>query len=278
MKLAVISDMHGNLPALQATLAHVDRWKPDITVVNGDVVNRGPRPRECWELVSDRSRADGWRIVSGNHEEYVSNSADEQRELKRTRLEIYRSAYWTYLQMNGLVSEIRKLPAYVELNGPDGSTVRLTHASMRANDDGIYPQTADEELAKQIAPAPDVFCTAHTHRPLVRWLDGTLVVNSGSAGTAFDGDPRISYAQISWRQRLWSADIVRVAYDRAQASRDFEESGYRRSAGPLVDIFYQEWLLARPMVNRWAARYQRAVLTGDLDLRDSVDAFLQSVL
>lgn len=276
MKLAIISDTHGNLPALEATLAHVDGWQPDVTVVNGDAVNRGPRSRQCWELLSRRCRDDGWLMVRGNHEDYVAEWTDTQTEHGSPCFEIFRSSFWTFQQLGGLVSELIKLPQQVEVEGPDGSIVRVTHGTMRGNEDGIYVGTPDDELRQKIAPAPAIFCTGHTHRPLVRELNGTLIVNAGSAGTAFDGDPRISYAQLVWERGAWQANIVRLNYDRPQAERDFELTDYLDGGGPLVEIFFQEWLQARPMVNRWARQYEEAVLTQHISLRQSVSAFLSA--
>lgn len=278
MKLAVISDTHGNFPALQATLDHVDRWKPDLVVVNGDVVNRGPRSRQCWELMRERQETHGWRVVSGNHEDYVCRWLDEPLNSEDPRFQIYGSSYQTFRQLNGHILEIRKLPQQIELEGPEGTTVRFTHGTMRGNDDGILQDAPDSQLMKQISPAPDVFCTGHTHRPFTRRINGTLVVNSGSAGTTFDGDPRISYAQLTWRKRGWQAEIARVSYDRDRSRRDFETSEFRLQGGPLVEIFLQEWLLARPMVNRWAKQYEERVIAGEIDLQSSVSEFLQAEL
>lgn len=276
MKLAIISDIHGNLPALEATLEHVDRWQPDVTVMNGDAVNRGPRSRQCWELLSGRFQKDGWLAARGNHEDYVAEWIDAKTKPGTPLFEIFRSSFWTFQQLDGRVSELDTLPQQVEVEGPDGSVVRVTHGTMLGNADGVYAQTPDDELRKKIAPAPAVFCTGHTHRPLVRELNGTLIVNSGSAGTAFDGDPRISYAQLMWHGGRWRAEIVRVPYDRARARRDFELTGYCEGGGPLVEIFFQEWLQARPMANRWIAEYEDAVLAGDISLQQAVSDFLHA--
>lgn len=278
MKLAVISDMHGNYRALEATLDHVERWAPDVVVVNGDVVNRGPRSRECWQLLKERREAHGWHIVGGNHEDYVSRWLDDSIDRDHPRFQIYHSSYVTFGQMNGLVEDIRQLPQQIELEGPNKTLVRLTHGTMLGNDDGILAEASDAQLEKQIAPAPDVFCTGHTHRPFTRSLNGTLVVNAGSAGTAFDGDPRISYAQLTWASNGWRAEIVRVPYDRELAQRDFEESEFWHSGGPLVKIFLQEWLLARPMVNKWGKLYEARVVAGEIDLQQSVAEFLKAEL
>lgn len=274
MKVAILSDIHGNLPALEAVAAHIERWEPDLTVVNGDVVNRGPRPRACWEFVQDRCEATGWRVVSGNHEDYVAEWRDPDVPRQGAEFEVNRTSYWTYRQLGEWAPALAALAEEERLRGPAGTEIRITHGSMRGNTDGIYPETSDRELAQQIAPAPAVFCTAHTHRPLIRRLNGTLVVNSGSAGTTFDGDPRASYAQLTWRRLGWQARIVRLSYERARMAQDFVESGFMAEAGPLVRIFFEEWYRARPMINGWAQQYQAAVLAGEIELASSVATYL----
>ena len=71
MKLAVLADIHANLPALHSVASHIEAWQPDGVVLAGDVVNRGPRPLECLRFVQEKQRAAGWGVVRGNHEEYV---------------------------------------------------------------------------------------------------------------------------------------------------------------------------------------------------------------
>jgi len=277
MKIAVFSDIHGNFAALEAVIEDIDRWQPDVTVVNGDVVNRGPCSVACWDLVRGRQEQDGWYIVGGNHEAYVATWQDRTPERDSRRFELVRSSYWTYCQLNGRTPELAALPSLVEIEGPDGSVVRMTHGSMRGARDGIYPDTPPAQMRAQIAPAPDVFCTAHTHRPLLRELDGTLVINSGSAGTSFDGDTRLSYARLSWADGEWQARIVRLPYDRERTVRDFESSGFREGGGPLVDIFYEEWWTARPLINRWMEQYEKPFLQGEIELEDAVRHFLEQV-
>jgi predicted phosphodiesterase len=277
MKIAVLSDIHGNYAALEAVVEDIDRWQPDVTVVNGDVVNRGPCSVACWDLVRQRQEQDGWRIVGGNHEAYVAAWLDRVPEEDSRRFEVDRSSYWTYCQLNGRAPALAALPSQVEITGPDGSVVRLTHGSMRGARDGIYHETPPSQMREQIAPAPDVFCTAHTHKPLLRELDGTLLINSGSAGTSFDGDPRLSYARLTWEDGEWRARIVRLPYDWERMARDFEKSGFREGGGPLVDIFYEEWRSARPLINRWVRQYEEAFLQGEIELEASVHQFLRQV-
>ena len=75
MKIAVLADIHANYIALQTVAYHVDAWRPDYVIVAGDVVNRGPRPQECLEFILEKQLAKDWRLIRGNHEDYVIEQA-----------------------------------------------------------------------------------------------------------------------------------------------------------------------------------------------------------
>lgn len=274
MKVAVLSDIHGNLPALEAVAADINNWRPDFTIVNGDVVNRGPSSSDCWAFVQEQP---GWLVASGNHERYVLLWDDPSWTAAADGPEaLYSPSSWTYEQLGTAVDELAALPEVVSLADPAGGELRALHASMRGDRDGIYPETPDAKLAAQIQPAPRLFCTAHTHRPFIRALNGTLVVNSGSAGWTFDGDPRASYARLAWQRNRWQAEIVRVAYDRQRAARDFVEDGYYEAGGPLARLMYAEWHAAIALFHLWGAGYEPAVIGGEMTVVEAVEGLLRS--
>lgn len=270
MKVAILSDIHANYPALLTVAEHIETWQPDVVIVNGDTVNRGPRPRECLQFVQQKEASQGWVLLKGNHEDYVISQADVTAPEGDPRYESYRMAMWTYLQLNGNVADLIRMPGQYEVIAPDGSVLRAVHASMRNNRDGIYTFTTDEELAEQIAPSPAVFITSHTHRPLQRRLNGTVVANSGSVGLPFDGDWRAAYAQATWHKGQWHTEIIRLAYDREQADRDIEETGYLQGGGPLIELVRHELATARSQIHRWAEKYAEPVLQGQLTMAESV--------
>jgi putative phosphoesterase len=276
MKLAVLADIHANFAALQTVTEHLETWRPDLVVVAGDVVNRGPRPLECLRFVQNKQQSQGWLTVRGNHEDYVIRytQPDPPTGLK---FEIYRNAYWTYQQLDGDVSALKTMPFQQSFCAPDGREIYVTHASIRGNRDGIYPETCDEELRQQIQPGAALFCIGHTHRPLVRRIDGTLVVNVGSAGLPFDGDTRVSYAQMIWQQGKWQAEIIRLDYDRPQTERDFFESGFMAEAGALAPLIMDEFHTAQSRLYQWTEKYQARVLAGEMTLEESVQEFLEGL-
>jgi putative phosphoesterase len=274
MKLAVLADIHANFVALQTVTAHLEAWQPDLVIVAGDVVNRGPRPRECWQLVENKQRCAGWLLVRGNHEDYVLSHTRPTAPRQGPEFEIQRHAYWTYQQLNGSLPRLANMPEQQILLGPDGREIRVTHGSRQGRRDGIYPETTTAELRRKIEPSAALFCVGHTHRPLVRQIDHTLVVNVGSAGLPFDGDPRPSYAQLQWCNGRWQANIIRLVYDQAQAERDFFETGCLEQSGPLVYLILDELRTAQSRLFQWTELYQAPVLAGQLSLEESAREFL----
>jgi hypothetical protein len=151
-----------------------------------------------------------------------------------------------------------------------------SHASMRGTRDGVYRRTTDAELPEQIGlPAPGLFCVGHTHIPLVRRLNGTLVVNAGSVGLPFDRDTRAAYAQIEWRAGRWHAEIVRLDYDRAQAERDFYDTGFMDGT-PLAQLVLIELHEARSQLYEWARQYEPRILNREVTMDESVREFRAS--
>jgi predicted phosphodiesterase len=277
MKIAVISDIHGNLPALQAVTAHIETWQPDIVVVNGDIVNRGPLSLDCLRFVQKKQSSHNWQVVRGNHEDYLLDCARLNIHLSGPAFEIVRFAHWAYRQLDGEVSALAAMPYQYTWLAPDKSEFRVVHASMRNNRDGIYVDSPDDELRQQIAPLPAVFVTGHTHQPLIRRLDNALVVNVGSVGAPFDEDNRASYGQFTWSPFTsgWRTRIVRLAYDRQQTERDYVTSGFLTEGGPLAQLMLVELRKARGLVFRWASRYQEAVLAGAVTMEESVRQVLR---
>ena len=274
MKVAVLADIHGNLPALLAVAADIETWQPDVVAVAGDVVNRGPRSRDCLQFVGERQQRNGWLVVRGNHEDYVLSQARPDRPRSGPEYEISLNSLWTYRKLNGEMSALEKMPFQISIPGPHDEEIRIVHASMLGNREGIYPETTAAELQYRITPPPAVLAVGHTHRPLIRRIDETLVVNVGSVGMPFDGDDRAAYGRLTKRDNSWQSQIVRLNYDKAQTERDFFETGFIPHAGDLARIMLLEFHQARSHIYAWVHQYQPAVLAGQLSVADSVTQYL----
>jgi predicted phosphodiesterase len=278
MKLAVLADIHGNMRALEAVAAHLEGWRPDGVIVAGDIVNRGPRSLDCLQFVQEKQAMAGWQVVRGNHEDYVIRFTQPGLCLSETELALFQSTYWTYHQLHQDVSALQALPFQLSLPDPAGEEVRVVHASMHNTRDGIFPKTTDEQLREKIStldqPAPSLFCTAHTHWPLIRQLDQTLVVNVGSVGLPFDHDSRAAYAQLTWLGGAWQAEIVRLDYDRQAAEQDFFDTGFMEEGGALAQLILDELRFAHPNLFQWTHRYEALVLAGEMSMIEAVSDFL----
>ncbi len=273
MKLAIIADIHANLRALQAVMDHLEKWQPDRVIVAGDIVNRGPCPAECLHFVQDKRRTNDWHVVIGNHEEYVIHHSLPDTPHSGPRFQIYQTSFWTYQQLKGDVSALKAMPYHSTQSTPDG-LIHVTHASMRGTRDGILPHVSDDQLRKQIDPQATIFCVGHTHLPLVRQIDQTLVVNCGAVGLPFDGDPRAGYAQIERLDHHWQAQIIRLDYDRVQADRDFDDSGFMENSGAFAPLIRRELRTARSSLMEWSIKYEQPVLRGEISIKESVRRFL----
>jgi putative phosphoesterase len=274
MKIAVLSDVHGNFPALVEITEHIRRWKPDRVFVAGDIVNRGPRSEECLLFLDEKRQYHGWQVLRGNHEDYVIDRAVKKVPKNEFLYPLFQPVYYTIEQLNNDISRLIALPNEFQEITPENHEIRVLHASMRHNRDGIYPETSDVELSNQIAPPPKVFITGHTHRPLIRMLNGTLVVNAGSCGLPFDGDQRAGYAQITHGNGQWHAEIIRMNYDIQQSRKDFYETGYLEGAGPVSRVVLRELDTALSQLYFWTTKYEQAILAGEITVSKATKEFL----
>jgi predicted phosphodiesterase len=274
VKVAVFSDVQGNLPALETVTEDILAWAPDLVVMAGDLVNRGPESRGCLERFHALRLECGWLPVAGNHEDWVLRCG---REPPADTLDAEMRAFadWTFRQVADLTEVLSGWPDHLCFHGGGADTwVHVTHGTLAGNRDGISPSVPDEGLAGKLPAGVAVFVTAHTHKPLRRWLGGTEILNVGSVGSPFDGDPRASYGRLELRGGRWNTEIPRLTYDREQTRQRFEDSGFLDQGGPLARVLYEEWRRACLLLPGWHQRYSEAVRSGGLSLTAAVDDFL----
>lgn len=274
MRVAIFSDVQGNLEAMEVVVEHILAWQPDLVVMNGDLINRGPNSLGCLERF-ERLRADsGWLPLRGNHEDFVLRCA---RESTRDPIDadLRRFADWTREQLADRVELTAPWPDHLCFHAPGGEDwVHATHGTLLGNRDGISASLPDECLVARLPEGLAVFVTAHTHRPLARQFRGTQILNVGSVGAPFDGDVRATYGQLMFDQGVWQTRIVRLDYDREQTDRCFHQSGFLDQGGPLAHLIYREWRHAIPLMPHWHRQYGQAVLDGQISLERAVRKFL----
>ena len=275
MKIAALADIHGNYQALITVIDHVERWKPDKVIVLGDIINRGPRSNECLKLIQQMEQDKSWYVIKGNHEEYVLDFDQPNALDSGPQFETLRIIYWTYKNLPPEdIQAVKDLPSELDIHLQDGGNVKAVHASLAGMRVGIYPDHDYSGLLKLIDQQADLFLVGHTHQPLVRKINGTLVVNAGSIGLPFDGDNRTCYAQLTYSGYDWTGELIRLNYDMSAAREDFYSSRFIPEGGPLAKLVLTELDLAWPQLSSWFKRYEKAFLNNEISLEDAVDDFL----
>ena len=233
MRLAIISDIHGNLPALEAVLADVDASAPDEVWCLGDVVGYGAEPNECAELVAERCTV----CLAGNHDLAVLEAID----ISTFSPAAAEAAQWTTAQLADGPREFLS-----GLHAADESReVALYHASPRDHvwEYVLWPEQAGECIAKQ---AKRVALIGHSHIALcfraaddgdadategaqvnagtkLEIGDGRWLLNPGSVGQPRDRDPRACYGIFDSEERTFK--YFRVAYDVQTARQKILDAG-----------------------------------------------------
>jgi putative phosphoesterase len=217
MKLAIVSDVHGNLAALEAVLEDLGEVKPDQVVHGGDLVFNGPHPAECLDLIHER----GWLGIVGNTDQALWTLPDTLSE-NTVRIFGVIAAATTSMLGAERVAWLKTLP----LEWRDGDRVALVHAVPGDTWKVVQPDASDADLEETYGPlGAKVAVYCHIHRPYVRKIGDFILANSGSVGMPFDGDTRSSYLLIDDGQLA----IRRVVYDVERHIADVERSGYPSS-------------------------------------------------
>lgn len=214
MRIAIVSDIHGNLPALEAVLADVAKQAPDKIYCLGDLVGYGAAPNE----VTYRIRAEGTPTIMGNYDDGVGFDRDECGCAYRDPIDRElgdRSLAWTKAHTTAENKAfLRTLLKELRFEA-DGKRVLLVHGSPRKMNEYLFedrPLSSFQRLAA--SSNADIIAFGHTHKPYQKLVDGVLFVNAGSVGKPKDLDWRACYVILD----AGAATFHRVAYDVAKAA------------------------------------------------------------
>lgn len=231
-RLAFLTDIHANLPALEAVLADVRQQAPDLVVVGGDLTFKFPHPRETLELLASVEHV----AISGNSELYVTRWAEPGAWPSFLPARGVHHAHWTRAAIGAAwASHLERLPDRLAVSVAGEDDVLVVHGvpgdpffGVHAAPGAARPpprwSTADEVLDEHFAgvEAGLILC-GHTHVPLVRRWRDALLVNPGAVAHSWPGTaaPELArYAILTHRRRQgWSAELRALAYDHVSAAR-----------------------------------------------------------
>lgn len=224
MRIAVLSDIHANLDALQAVWQDIEQQKPDAVYCLGDLVGYGAYPNEVIAFLQERQVP----TVLGNYDEGVGFDLSEcgcAYTRPEDRLRGDQSLRWTQAKTGAEAKTyLQTLPLQIRLEDRSPKLL-LVHGSPRKVNEYIFedrPVATFERIAR-LAGA-DVLLFGHTHLPYQKRVGATLFVNDGSVGKPKDGDPRACYALLELGRRT-RVEFRRVVYDVEAAARSVETSG-----------------------------------------------------
>ena len=211
MRIALVGDVHANLPALEAVLEHAAERDARRVWNVGDFVGYGAFP----DKVVSCLRAVGEVSVIGNYDQKVLAFPENDAAWRQSKgSEKYVAFGWAWRQLSAdNRAYLAALPRERRIN-VDGLTVLLTHGSPASVHEHLYPDTPEERLVELVAiAAVDAIVCGHSHRPFVRSMAATTFINTGSVGRPDDGDPRATYAVLHVENGEFEVEHHRVAYD-----------------------------------------------------------------
>jgi putative phosphoesterase len=230
MRIAILSDIHGNLTALDACLADLElQGGADAIVVAGDLCLGGPKPKK----VLQRLEEIGATCIRGNSDRYLCDGSTDGALEPATAGQIA----WTRREIGERwLSWLGDLPFALRI-GEDDNQLLVVHANPKSDDEHIWPDADDATLQRLIGPeSAAAIAFGHLHIPYARIWRGKLLVNVSSAGLPKDGDPRAGYAIFTERESGWQVKHRRVPFDVKKVATQLADCGIPESADLIATL------------------------------------------
>lgn len=226
LRVAIFSDVHGNLAALRAVLAAIDRHRPvHLRVAAGDLVApAGARPAETFDLLVEAECL----LLLGNHDVLLWDP-DAEVVTGPFAVLVREQGPWAVARLGTRrIDLLKRLPQQLRLSPAPGQDLLILHASPHEPLRGhaANASTSQEEIQRLYGGAgARVIAFGHYHTPLTRdWAEGTLV-NVASVSLPNDGQPLAAYSILTWDGGEWTIEQYRVPYDLADEQAALAASG-----------------------------------------------------
>jgi putative phosphoesterase len=224
MRITLIADIHGNLPALQAVLQHAQNYYAAKKILNlGDMIGYGPFPDEVVKAI----RGIQFINILGNYDKKVLSKANRKEGWQKIKSPDKRQLFaWTYHALSKSSRKyLRSLPESKKIT-LSGKTIMMTHGSPDSHTEHLLPDMPKARFSELAGIAgTDIVLSGHSHQAYSEDVDGTLFVNPGSVGRPDDGDPRASYAILTIEGDEVSIEHFRVPYDIMASVRRMRQTG-----------------------------------------------------
>ncbi|MBU8907315.1 metallophosphoesterase family protein [Desertibacillus haloalkaliphilus] len=234
MKLAFISDIHGNAIALESVLADIRRQNVDEIIVLGDLCYRGPEPKRSLQLI----RSLETKVIKGNADEWVVRGVKEGEVPDKALTMMNAERDWTVSHLDqDDINYLASLPTELELPLTSNRSLHAFHATPNSLFDVVLPDTPPDQLQEKLInnSSHDLYIYAHIHLPYVRYFNGKCYANLGSVGLPFDGLPQASYAIVEVVDERFKVTIERVPYDVDKVIRQYSDYNFP-NADALIDV------------------------------------------
>lgn len=245
MKIAVISDIHGNMEALSAVIDSISKNGCDKIFVLGDYAMAGPEPQRAVEFFIQKANDDKYTMIQGNTDLMIANYMEELYNTLKSKAPVMAEALKSDKQLLNPAEKdfLKSLPIQKEVTA-EGVKFLLVHGSPRRNNEDILPDTPLEELEKMLVNVDaDVVLCGHTHIPCgFQTNSKKTVVNAGSVGRTFfvepDSFPKACYLIINVENGQCEFRHEFVPYDKERAAEKLSArnfTGADKLAGMLIN-------------------------------------------
>lgn len=211
MKIAFISDIHGNAIALDAVLEDIEKLGIDKIYVLGDICYRGPEPKRSLDLV----RSLHTEVIKGNADEWVVRGVREGEVADKVLGLMNHERQWIVEQLEPSdIDYLETLPTQLNLTIEEVE-ISAFHATPTSLFDIVLPNADDNQIEASLmqTQGAQVFVYAHIHKPYIRYINGKVIINIGSVGLPFDGLAKASYGLVEVEDGHIKTSIRRVNYD-----------------------------------------------------------------
>lgn len=232
MRLAVLSDIHGNLQALEAVLDDVECDHVDGFIVAGDLAIGGPQPVEAIQRLRSLP---AW-IIRGNSEGYLQRYHQRTAPAEWYTCQQWAPTRWNYHQMDRETIEyLLSLPEQ-HVIPVDGSTaIRVVHGTPDNPAKLLFPDKNPQDLHDALAQIVEpVMVCGHTHVPWTKKQGAQLAVNPGAVSFPLNGHVGAQYALLTWRAQQWEVEHRAISYDMNDLRATFEQTGFLTEVGALA--------------------------------------------